>query len=303
MDPAWIWIPATLFAAAAQAGRNAVQRSLTERLGTLGATQVRFLYGFPFALLFLGAAIALTGQLPPMPNLPFMLHVMGGALCQIAATALMLAAMRQRAFVVVTAWTKTEPIQVALFAFVVLGDPLSVGALLAIVLATVGVVLLSVKPGTPLLADGGLRPVLLGVVSGAFFALSAVGFRGAMLASGDAPFLILASWTLAWSLFLQAAVLLGWMVMFDRTLLRNCVAAWRVSIWGGLLGAAASQGWFIGFSLTAAANVRTLGLVEVLFAQWLSGKVFAQASSVRDRIGISLIVAGAAALIWLMPPG
>ena len=48
----WLWIPASIFAAAAQAGRNAIQRSLTEQLGTLGATQVRFLYGFPFALLF-----------------------------------------------------------------------------------------------------------------------------------------------------------------------------------------------------------------------------------------------------------
>ncbi|MEI2418216.1 EamA/RhaT family transporter [Orrella sp. JC864] len=302
MDPTWIWIPATLLAAAAQAGRNAVQRSLTAQLGTLGATQVRFLYGFPFALLFLGLAIAGTGAAPPALNLGFLAYVAGGAVCQIAATALMLAAMRERAFVVVTAWTKTEPIQVALFAFVVLGDPLSLGAAAAIVVATVGVVLLSVKPGTPLLQDGGLRPVLFGLVSGAFFALSAVGFRGAMLQAPGAPFIVLASWTLAWSLFMQAVMLMGWMLLRDRELLRNCLKAWRVSILGGLLGASASQGWFVGFSLTAAANVRTLGLVEVLFAHWLSGKVFAQASTGRDKLGILLVVAGAALLIWLMPP-
>ena len=35
----------------------------------------------------------------------------------------------------------------------------------------------------------------------------------------------------------------------------------------GFMGAFASQFWFLAFALTAAANVRTLALVEVLFAQ------------------------------------
>ena len=39
-----LWIPVTLAAAVAQTGRNATQRGLTERLGTMGATNVRFLY-------------------------------------------------------------------------------------------------------------------------------------------------------------------------------------------------------------------------------------------------------------------
>ncbi|MES2549270.1 MAG: EamA/RhaT family transporter, partial [Pseudomonadota bacterium] len=34
----FLWIPVTLAAALAQTGRNATQRGLTERLGTLGAT-------------------------------------------------------------------------------------------------------------------------------------------------------------------------------------------------------------------------------------------------------------------------
>src|SRR5690606_33958152 len=66
MDWTWVWIPATLAAAAAQAGRNAVQRSLTASLGTLGATQVRFLFGFPFALLFL--AVVLWADGGPLPR-------------------------------------------------------------------------------------------------------------------------------------------------------------------------------------------------------------------------------------------
>ncbi|MSP32960.1 MAG: EamA/RhaT family transporter, partial [Pseudolabrys sp.] len=48
-----LWAVFTLIAAAAQTARNAMQRELTASLGTVGATHVRFLFGFPFALIFL----------------------------------------------------------------------------------------------------------------------------------------------------------------------------------------------------------------------------------------------------------
>lgn len=296
MDLTWLWIPATLFAAAAQSGRNAVQRGLTASLGTLGATQVRFLYGFPFALIFLAIVLGVGGESLPAINTTFLAFAAGGAMAQILATALMLAAMRERSFVVVTAWTKTEPIQVAIFGFVLLGDPFSPWVALAIVIATAGVVLMSFKPGsgTPF----AWRPVTLGIVSGAFFAASAIGFRGAILALDSGSFMIQATWTLVWALGIQVVVLLGWMLLCNRTLLINCLKAWRASIWGGLLGASASQGWFLGFALTAAANVRTLGLVEVLFAQILSRRLFAQDTSRRETWGIILIVAGVGLLLF-----
>ena len=50
-----LWIPITIWAAFAQTVRNAAQRHLTAELGTLGATLVRFLYGLPFAGLWLFA--------------------------------------------------------------------------------------------------------------------------------------------------------------------------------------------------------------------------------------------------------
>ena len=48
-----------MLGAAGQTARNAMQRELTPRLGALGATLVRFLFGFPFALVFLAAVLAL----------------------------------------------------------------------------------------------------------------------------------------------------------------------------------------------------------------------------------------------------
>jgi hypothetical protein len=43
----WLWAVFTVAAAFAQTIRNAMQRELTAALGTAGATQVRFLFGFP----------------------------------------------------------------------------------------------------------------------------------------------------------------------------------------------------------------------------------------------------------------
>lgn len=302
MDSVWLWIPATIVAAAAQAGRNAVQRGLTTTLGTLGATQVRFLFGFPFALVFLALVYGLGDSAFPQIHSRFLLFVLGGALAQILATALMLAAMRARSFVVVTAWTKTEPIQAALFGFAALGDPLSTLSALAIALVTVGVVFMSGKPSADQGA-GNFRPAMLGLVSGAFFALSAIGFRGAILSLDSGSFILKASFTLSWSLGAQVCLLLLWMALFNRALMAACMRAWRASLWGGFLGATASQAWFIGFALTAAANVRTLGLLEVLFAQLISRRVFLHVTSRRERFGISLIVGGVALLLLSAPDG
>jgi drug/metabolite transporter (DMT)-like permease len=291
-----LWIPSTLAAAAAQTARNATQRQLTDTIGTVGASQVRFLYGFPFAVLFLALVRGATGEAIPAPAGSFLLFLVAGALTQIVATVLMLAAMRERSFSVVTAYLKTEPVQTALFGVAVLGDSLTFTAATAIVVATLGVVLVSTKPGAGLTRSG-LRPVLLGIAAGAFFALSAVAFRGAILSLEEGSFLMRATSTLAWSLGLQTIILLVWLGMFDRPALLGSFRAWRPSVGAGFLGALASQFWFIGFSLTTAANVRTLALIEVVMAQVVSHRLLAQKTSGRELAGMVLIVAGVALLL------
>src|SRR4029079_12215205 len=97
-----LWAVFTVLAAAGQTARTAMQRELTATLGTVGATHVRFLFGFPFALIFLAGVFMVTGALP-RPSLSFYPWLLAGALFQIGATASMLAAMGQRSFVVVVA--------------------------------------------------------------------------------------------------------------------------------------------------------------------------------------------------------
>ncbi|HEY5608271.1 MAG TPA: EamA/RhaT family transporter, partial [Alphaproteobacteria bacterium] len=96
----WLWAAFTVLGAAAQTARNATQRELTAVLGTVGATHVRFLFGLPFALLFLVAVTFATGVQLPVPRAEFWPWIVTGAVAQILATALMLAAMNDRSFVV-----------------------------------------------------------------------------------------------------------------------------------------------------------------------------------------------------------
>ena len=295
-ETGWLWAVFTLIAAASQTARNAMQRELTATLGTAGATHVRFLFGFPFALASLAVLTIVTGASLPRPGFAFMLWVIAGAGTQVLATALMLAAMGERSFVVTVAYIKTEPVQVALFGLIFLGDVLSGGSVAAILIATTGVIVMSLKPGgAP--ADS-WRPTLLGLAAGAMFALSAVGYRGAILNLGLADFVMAATFTLVVGLILQAAALSLYLLWREPRVMRAIVAAWRPSMLAGFLGALASQFWFLAFAIATAASVRTLALVEVLFAQAISRFIFGQPTSAREGIGIVLVVIGVAVLIW-----
>lgn len=294
--PEGLWIAVTIWAAFAQTLRNAAQRRLTAELGTLGATLVRFLYGLPFALLWLWVVLEWTGVPPPAPGAGFAGWVALGALSQIAATALLLRTMQERNFALGVAYSKTEVIQVALFAFVALGDRLSIAALLAIACATVGVLLLSPadreRPLRALVSGWTGRPALLGLASGTGFAFAAVGYRGAALAFDGTTYLVAAALTLAAALALQTAALGGWLLARSPATVAGVVREWRPSLFAGLMGAAASAGWFTAFAIEPAANVRTLGLIELIFAYVVSLKLFRERLSGLELAGMALIALG-----------
>ena len=295
-DVHWFWAAFTIIAAASQTARNAMQRELIVTLGTLGATHVRFLFGFPFALVPLAGVLVFTGMPLPRPGVAFWPWVFAGTVTQILATALMLAAMGERSFVVAIAYIKTEPVQVAVFGFLVLGDALTLPMVIAILVATAGVIIMSFKPRGGAKADA--LPTLLGLGSGAMFALSAVTYRGAILSLAGTPFVMAATFTLTVGLAMTASLLSLYLALRDPAVLLAIVRAWRPSVFAGALGALASEFWFLAFALATAASVRTLGLVEVLFAQAISSFMFKQPTSRREAVGIVLVVIGVALLIW-----
>jgi len=292
-----LWIPVTLAAAVAQTGRNAAQRGLTERLGTLGATNVRFLYGLPFACIFLLVALWLTGSSVPSLTLRAVGFTALGAMSQIAATALMLQAMRTQGFGIVTAWLKIKPVLVALVGWAVLGEALTLPMLSAIAVAVAGVLVMTLKPGQGRAMVSGLGPAALGLAAGLAFGLSAIGFRGAITALPEGSFLIRALTILALTLALQTLALGLWLAVRDRPALTGSLRAFAPSLAAGFLGALASAGWFTGFALTTAANVRTLALVEVIFALLVARLAFGQRASPRQLAGIGILLLGVVLLL------
>ena len=284
----WLWIVFTIIAAAAQTVRNAMQRELTGALGALGATHVRFLFGFPFALVFLAALMLWTGARLPATGWAFWLWVIEGSAAQIAATALMLVAMGERSFVVTIAYLKTEPIQVAIFGLIFLGDRVTAP------MATAGVLVMSTKPGGMV---GGLRPTLLGLASGGTFALSAIGYRGAILSLGLPNYMMAATFTLAVGLVATTVMLSLYLLVRAPGVMTAIFKVWRRSMSAGFMGAFASQFWFLAFALATAASVRTLALVEVLFAQLVARFAFDQRTTAREAVGMALVVAGVVLLI------
>jgi drug/metabolite transporter (DMT)-like permease len=290
-----LWAIFTVTAAAAQVLRNAQQKELTQSLGTAGATQVRFLFGLPFGLLFLLVVLAAIGA-PPRLNGAMLAWSVGAAVAQIAATALLLAAMRERSFVVITTYAKTEAMQVAVFGLAFLGDRVTPGVAAAIAIATAGVLLVSWPRST-----GGeaftWKPAVLGIASGAMFAIAAIGFRGGILALNNPSFVLGATTTLALGLFIQTLLLSAYLALFDRKTLLAILRLWRPSMLAGFTGAFASQMWFLAFALETAAKVRTLALVEILFAQVLSRNLFKQTLASREVLGVVLIVAGVVVLL------
>ncbi len=290
----WLWIVFTIIAAAAQTVRNAMQRELTGTLGTLGATHVRFLFGFPFALVFLAVLMLWTGARLPHTGWAFWLWVLEGSAAQIAATALMLAAMGERSFVVTIAYIKTEPIQVAVFGLIFLGDVVTLPMMIAIIVATSGVVIMSTKPGGMV---GGIKPTLLGLASGSMFALSAIGYRGGILSLHLTNYMMSATFTLAVGLVVTTAMLSSYLAIRAPSVMPAIMRVWRRSLFAGFTGAFASQFWFLAFALATAASVRTLALVEVLFAQFVARFAFGQRTTTREALGMVLVVAGVVLLI------
>jgi drug/metabolite transporter (DMT)-like permease len=291
-----LWAIFTVVAAAGQVLRNAQQKELTQSLGTVGATHVRFMFGLPFGLLFLALVLAGTGLPLPRLNGTMLAWTVAGALAQIGATALLLAAMRERSFVVITSYAKTEPLQVAVFGLAFLGDRVSPGVAVAIAIATAGVLLVSWPR-----SSGGeafsWQPALLGIGSGALFAIAAIGFRGGIRALDNPSFVMRATVTLALGLFIQTVLLSAYLWVFDRKTLMEILRLWRPSLLAGFTGAFASQMWFLALALETAAKVRTLALVEILFAQVLSRNLFRQTLASREAAGIGLIVAGVVLLL------
>lgn len=294
-------MPITILAAFSQSIRSALQKHLTESLSTVGATQARFFYAVPFAIIYVGVLCYGMGYTLPTPNPMFYLYAIVGGLSQIVATALLLRLFSYRNFFVGITYSKTETIQAALLGFFILADGLTAGAIIGISLGIVGVMIMSSTRNSTsfagLLNSLKSRSALTGISAGLFFGISAVSFRGASL-SLDGGFVIQAAFTLMVVLVFQSVVVSLYLIKREPGQMTAVITNWRISWLVGVTGMIASACWVTAMTIENACHVRALGQVELVFAFAASTLIFKEKTSKLEFLGISVILAGILILVF-----
>ncbi|MGE4238926.1 EamA/RhaT family transporter [Ramlibacter sp.] len=301
----WLWFAVVLFAAFTQTIRNMAQRSLSGQAGMLGATLARFLYGIPFAFAGMLLVQNLWGEpwrLPPF-TVAYIAWLFLGAATQAIATAMLLAAMKHGNFVVSVTYSKTEVLQVAFFGAVFLHELPSVLSLAGMVVALAGVILLMRAKMSPAAAAGqtrtwgGFSPsAWFGLGAGACFAIAAIGYRAAaleLMAVSGAPAWHVSTWSVLLAQIMQSAGVMAWLLVRNRAAIVAVFSGWRVSLTAGCAGALASLGWFLAYALQTPANVRAVGMVEVVFSYVVSRRLLSEGVTQMEKAGLLLVVAGA----------
>ena len=116
-----------------------MQKHLKSRLSTAGATYVRFFYAWPFAVIYVWGLAEFGGFAVPGISAEFLIYCLLGGLSQIIFTFLLIWLFSFRNFAVGTTYSKTETAQVAILGLLILGDTLSAGAVIAIIVSLIGV--------------------------------------------------------------------------------------------------------------------------------------------------------------------
>ena len=297
-----LWIPITIFAAFTQNLRSSLQKYLKGRLSTAGSAFSRFLYGAPLALLYIYGLMEFGDYSAPDINLDFLSAIAIGGLAQILATSLLVHIFSYRNFVVGTTFSKTETVQTAIFGLVVLGETISFGATMGILVSLVGVLMISITRKIASLGDIARQcveiPALMGVASGALFGVAAIGVRAASLSLESGDFIIRAAMTLACMLVFQT-ILMGLYLKFrEPGQISAVLTSWRVSSLVGLTGMLGSVGWFTAMTLQNAAYVRALGQIELVFTFMVSYLAFRERLSRSELGGIVLVTIGILILIF-----
>lgn len=295
------WIPITLFAAFVQNLRFMLQRHLkATRLSTGGATFARFVFSAPLVALIVAAYLGVTGQGLPEFTLRFWVFAMAGGLSQILATMCVVALFSHRNFAVGITFKKTEVLQTALVSLLVLGEAVSFGGLVAILVGFVGVVLLSDAP-----MPGGVawhrrvfnRAAGLGLGSGVLFAISATGYRGATLSLGLDDVVLRAGLTLAVVTTAQSLAMAAWLAWREQGEIGRVLRHWRVAGLVGLTSMLGSGAWFLAFTLQKAAYVKALGQVELIFSFLAATFVFKERTTPRELLAMGVLTASILILI------
>ena len=293
------WIIFTISGAFFQNLRSSLQKKLNKDLSTVASTYVRFAFALPFAIIvfFLNFGnFEIIYKIVEQKHFLYLTII--ASVLQIMFTFTLLYLFKFSNFVVGTSLSKTEVIQVAIFEYFLLKDKLNVFGIFGIIIATIGVIIISIKDLKLFFSNFFSKITLIGLITGLFLGLSVVFFRAAALSLEDfSSNFDKAIITLFFGLVAQTFLISIYLFIFEISEFKKFKDNKLESCLAGLAGFLATLSWFFAFTFIQASFVRALGQVEIFFSFISSKYFFKEKLTTMEIIGILVFVIGVTVML------
>ena len=293
------WIIFTISGAFFQNLRSSLQKKLNKDLSIIASTYVRFAFALPFAVIvfFLNFGnFEIIFKIIEQKNFLYLTII--ASVFQIMFTFTLLYLFKFSNFVVGTSLSKTEVIQVAIFEYFLLKDKLNVFGIFGIIIATIGVIIISIKDLKLFFSNFFSKVTLVGLTTGLFLGLSVVFFRAATLSLEDfSSNFDKAIITLFFGLVVQTFLISIYLFIFERSEFKKFRDNKLESCLAGLAGFLATLSWFFAFTFIQASFVRALGQVEILFSFISSKYFFKEKITIIEITGILVFIVGVTVML------
>ena len=293
------WVIFTVLAAFFQNLRTSLQKRLNKNLSLVASAYVRFAFALPFAFIifFINFRSLDIVQIILDQN-NFIYYTFLGAIFQVIFTLLLLYLFKFSNFVVGTSLSKTEVIQIAIFEYIILKDKLNLFGITGIIVATIGVIVITIKDVKLFFRNFFSKVTLIGLTTGLILGLSVVYFRAAALSLENfSSNFDKAITTLFFGLFIQTAVVTTYLLIFEKSEFKKFYQNKVEICFTGLAGFLATLSWFFAFTLIQASFVRAVGQIEILFSYMSSKYLFKEKITFIEIMGIIIFISGATLLL------
>ncbi len=294
------WIVTSILGAFFQNARSSIQKKLNTEMSLMASTYVRFAFSLPILfIVFLLHFGNFDYFIKAIQSADFITYVILASVLQISFTLFFLYLLKFTNFLVGTALSKTEVIQIAFFEFIILKDYLNFYALLGIMISTIGVIIFSTKDLKNIINSFFSKSTVVGLLCGTLLALSVVFYRGSMEfidftnKNFDRALLTLFAATI-----IQTSLITFYLLFFEITEFNKIKSNIKLSSLAGLFGFSATISWFYSFSLVQAALVRAVGQIELLFSYISSRFMFKEKIRYIEIFGIIIFIFGLVLVIF-----
>lgn len=294
------WIFISIFTAFIQTIRNASQKHLRQFLSNTTTVWVRFIFGFPFALLAFIALLLLGYDFPQINN-KFLINVSIACIAQIIGISFLVALFSRKNFAVGTAYIRTDAIQSAIIGMVFFHEAISLIGMIAIIIAFIGLIFISVTKDhiglKKIIFSISTPSAIMGIISGTAFSISGLFVKNSTLSMPETPIIINASFTIVFLLLTQAIAVGLYLYFTNKKDFLKVRHYFKNGMLVGFTTLMVSTGWYTAYALSNVAYVKAVGQVEMIFSMLISKKFFKEKIQILEIIGIFLILSGILILV------